>query len=577
MGVLKLSAMDIFLVLMSLVLACPLTRSARVVPGQLSPEVLREQELDHVVELPGQPAVSFRQYSGYVTVNESHGRALFYWFFEATENPESKPVLLWLNGGGWRWWVVEVMVGGAWWRGGGWRRWWWWVVAVMVGGGWRWWWGGGRWCWGGGRWWLGWWAVVVGGGGDGGCVVTGGGGWGGGRWRCVVGGGGPGCSSIGYGALEELGPFLSQKGKPPLQFNNHTWNKAANLLFLESPVGVGFSYTNTSSDIQQLGDTVTAKDSYAFLVNWFRRFPQFKSHEFYIAGESYAGHYVPQLAELIFDNNKNVSKDDFINFKGFMIGNALLDDETDQTGMVDYAWDHAVISDRVYKDLKSNCNFSLPNPSDDCNRALNEYFDVYKIIDMYSLYSPTCVDSNSSNTRQQPVTHGIAPHLFSKINGWHKMPTGYDPCASDYTEVYLNRPDVQEALHANVTKISYPWTHCSDNITFWNDAPASILPVVKKLASGGLRIWVFSGDTDGRIPVTATRYTLKKLGLKITEDWSPWYTRHHQVGGWTVKYDGLTFVTIRGAGHQVPTFKPRQALQLISHFLTNEKLPSVPY
>lgn len=37
-----------------------------------------------------------------------------------------------------------------------------------------------------------------------------------------------------------------------------------------------------------------AKDSFIFLVNWFRRFPQYKSHEFYIAGESYAGTYIEE-------------------------------------------------------------------------------------------------------------------------------------------------------------------------------------------------------------------------------------------------------------------------------------------
>lgn len=61
--------------------------------------VLTQQEADRVVRLPGQPPVSFEQYAGYVTVNESHGRALFYWFFEATQKPEKKPLLLWLNGG----------------------------------------------------------------------------------------------------------------------------------------------------------------------------------------------------------------------------------------------------------------------------------------------------------------------------------------------------------------------------------------------------------------------------------------------------------------------------------------------
>ncbi|XP_016443124.1 serine carboxypeptidase-like 34 [Nicotiana tabacum] len=451
----------------------------------ISEKALGEQEADRVNRLPGQPPVSFKQYAGYVTVNETHGRALFYWFFEATTNPHNKPLLLWLNGG-------------------------------------------------------------------------------------------PGCSSIGYGEAEELGPFFTQKNKPELKFNNFSWNKAANLLFLESPVGVGFSYTNTSSDITELGDTVTAQDSYKFLVNWFRRFPQFKSHEFYIAGESYAGHYVPQLAEQIFDNNKKVIKEDYINFKGFMVGNALMDDETDQKGMIEYAWDHAVISDHLYHSIKRVCNFSLEHPGDDCDDLLNQYFDVYKIVDMYSLYAPKCVNSNFSTT-PLPTIPGVAPKSFSRIEGWHKRPTGYDPCLSDYTEMYMNRPDVQAALHANVTKIPYRWTHCSDNITFWSDAPSSMLPIIKKLIDGGLRVWVYSGDTDGRIPVTATRLTLRKLGLKINEDWTPWYTNNKQVGGWTVGYDGLSFVTVRGAGHQVPTFKPKQALQLVRHFLANKKLPSAPF
>ncbi|KAK1390249.1 Carboxypeptidase [Heracleum sosnowskyi] len=459
---------------------------ARHQPGEISHEAKAQQAADRIGRLPGQPAVSFKQYSGYVTVNESHGRALFYWFFEATESPEKKPLLLWLNGG-------------------------------------------------------------------------------------------PGCSSIGYGEAEELGPFLTQKGQPELRFNKHSWNKAANLLFLESPVGVGFSYTNTSSDINELGDTITAADSYIFLLNWFKRFPQFKSHEFYIAGESYAGHYVPQLSEVIFDKNKHVSKEEYINFKGFMIGNALMDDETDQKGMIDYAWDHAVISDHLYDELQLECNFSESNLTDACNAALQKYYDVYKIIDMYSLYTPSCFDKNAtSTTKEFRMIHGIAPHLFSQHEGWHKKPAGYDPCLSEYTEVYLNRADVQKSLHANVTKISYPWTHCSDTISFWRDAPASVLPVIRKLVNGGLRVWVFSGDTDGRIPVTATRLTLKKLGLETVKDWTPWYS-NQQVGGWTIEYEGLMFVTVRGAGHQVPTFKPKEGLELVRHFLANKKLPVTPF
>jgi hypothetical protein len=67
------------------------------------------------------------------------------------------------------------------------------------------------------------------------------------------------------------------------------WFSAVNLLFLEAPVGVGFSYTNRTADLRRLGDRVTAQDSYSFLLNWLDRFPEFKSRDFYIAGESYAG------------------------------------------------------------------------------------------------------------------------------------------------------------------------------------------------------------------------------------------------------------------------------------------------
>ena len=90
-----------------------------------------------------------------------------------------------------------------------------------------------------------------------------------------------------------------------------------------------------------------------------------------------------------------------------------MDDETDQRGMIDYAWDHAVISDKVYFGVKKSCNFSLPD-SKLCNAALGKYFDVYNLIDMYSLYAPTCVNSSFSYSRQMNTIEGVAPKLFSK-------------------------------------------------------------------------------------------------------------------------------------------------------------------
>ena len=97
---------------------------------------------------------------------------------------------------------------------------------------------------------------------------------------------------------------------------------AANVLFLESPAGVGFSYSNTTSDFEKGGDKKTASDSYVFLLNWLERFPEYKSRDFYISGESYAGHYVPQLARTILHHNKKANKT-LVNLKGIIVSLSL--------------------------------------------------------------------------------------------------------------------------------------------------------------------------------------------------------------------------------------------------------------
>ncbi|XP_022153098.1 serine carboxypeptidase-like 35 [Momordica charantia] len=388
--------------------------------------------------------------------------------------------------------------------------------------------------------------------------------------------GGPGCSSIAYGAAQELGPFLVQSNGQ-LKLNKFSWNKAANMLFLESPVGVGFSYTNKSSDLHKLGDRITAQDSYNFLLGWFKRFPSFKLHDFYLAGESYAGHYVPQLADLIYERNKHSSKDSLINLKGFMIGNAVINDETDSKGMIDYAWSHAIISDQLYHNIVKGCGFALDSSSNNqsetanCDNHIRGFLLAYSDIDIYSIYAPLCLSPSSSPTTPRLI--GVSPRIFTKHDLWHKLPSGYDPCTEDYAEKFFNREDVQKALHANVTRLSYPYTPCSGVIGQWTDSSDSVLSIIRKLLNAGLRIWVYSGDTDGRVPITSTRYSINKMGLEVEEEWRTWYHKH-QVAGWVETYKGgFTLASVRGAGHQVPVFAPHQSLSLFSHFLSTKPLP----
>ncbi|XP_042517447.1 serine carboxypeptidase-like 26 isoform X1 [Macadamia integrifolia] len=384
--------------------------------------------------------------------------------------------------------------------------------------------------------------------------------------------GGPGCSSIGYGAAVELGPFRVKRNGVGLEFNKYAWNKEANLLFVESPVGVGFSYTNTSSDLTRLDDSFVAEDAYHFIVNWLDRFPQFKAHDLYISGESYGGHYVPQLAELVYDRNKDQKNYPFIHLKGFIVGNPETDDFYDSKGLLEYAWSHAVISDQVYEKAKQVCDFELINWTDQCNAAMNIVFQPYTEIDIYNIYAPICL-LNKTSSSSSASDHVLTSHF--KVKKGKRILGGYDPCYSPYAEEYFNRMDVRLSIHANMEgNTSKKWRVCSDSIlNSYNFTVFSILPIYRKLIKAGLKIWVYSGDMDGRIPFSGTQYCMEALDLPINASWHSWF-HHNQVGGRVVEYEGLTFVTVRGAGHLVPLNKPSEALKLINSFLSGRNLPT---
>ncbi|CAI9106573.1 OLC1v1005761C1 [Oldenlandia corymbosa var. corymbosa] len=366
--------------------------------------------------------------------------------------------------------------------------------------------------------------------------------------------GGPGCSSVGNGAFTELGPFRVNSDRKTLWRNPYAWNNAANMLFLESPAGVGFSYSNTSSDYHT-GDKKTAKDSYTFLVNWLERFPEYKTRDFFITGESYAGHYVPQLAQLILKNNK-ITNQTVINLKGISIGNAYVDIETQNRGTNDFIWSHALISDEIYHGVISNCNFSSRYYSSDaCAKFQNQADAVQGKIDPYNIYAPVCLSSS-----QPPPSR----------------PDQFDPCINYYISDYLNTPAVQHAFHVNITgSLPGPWASCSDPIfENWQDEPDSVLEVIKKLTTSGIRVWLYSGDADAVVAVTTTKYAIQKMKFSVKTPWYPWYD-HGEVGGYVVGYEkNFTFVTIRGTGHFVPSYQPVRALTMFTSFLEGKLPPS---
>ena len=136
--------------------------------------------------------------------------------------------------------------------------------------------------------------------------------------------GGPGCSSL-IGFLSELGPHLVKAGNPDeLSYakNPYSWNNKANMLFLESPPGVGFSINEDPK--YQANDSRSAQDNLHAIKEWFKLFPEYAKHKFFISGESYCGMYLPQLATQLFKHIEDIVPDGRLDFQGMLIGNGVM-------------------------------------------------------------------------------------------------------------------------------------------------------------------------------------------------------------------------------------------------------------
>ncbi|KAL3513806.1 hypothetical protein ACH5RR_026523 [Cinchona calisaya] len=383
--------------------------------------------------------------------------------------------------------------------------------------------------------------------------------------------GGPGCSSIGGGAFTEFGPFFPRGDGRGLRRNKMTWNRASNLLFVESPAGVGWSYSNTSSDYNT-GDASTARDMHTFMVEWFKKFPSFRSRDLFLTGESYAGHYIPQLAIALLDHNA-YSKDFKFNIKGVAIGNPLLKLDHDVPAIYEFFWSHGMISDEVGRTIMNNCNFedyTFPSPHNVSQACISAMSEAYRIVGDYINSYDVILDVCYPSIVEQELR---LKKMATKIS------LGLDVCMTYERRFYFNLPEVQMALHANRTNLPYSWSMCNDNLNYSEaDGNLDMLPSLKKIIQNGIPIWIFSGDQDSVVPLLGSRTLVRELAYDLhfqtTVPYGAWFHKR-QVGGWVTEYGNLlTFATVRGAAHMVPYAQPSRALHLFSSFVRGRRLPN---
>ncbi|KAM4587749.1 lysosomal protective protein [Odontesthes bonariensis] len=397
--------------------------------------------------------------------------------------------------------------------------------------------------------------------------------------------GGPGCSSL-DGLLTEHGPFLIQDDGVTVQYNPYSWNKIANMLYLESPVGVGFSYSDDQK--YATNDTEVSMNNYLALKEFFRLFPEFSSNELFLTGESYGGIYIPTLAE-------RVMEDASLNLQGVAVGNGMSSYELNDNSLVYFAYYHGLLGTRLWTQLQTfccsegKCNF-YDNLNQNCSDGLAEVQAiVYSSgLNMYNLYAscPGGVRQSVSVEHGQLVIRDLGNtfinHLWTQLRNQKlqavaalSTPVRLDPPCTNSTpsSLYLNNPYVKKALH--ISPKALDWAICSAEVNLnygrlYMDVRKQYLKLLSALK---YRILVYNGDVDMACNFLGDEWFVESLQQQAEVQRRTWLYEDvdgHQVGGFVKEFNNIAFLTVKGSGHMVPSDKPIAAFAMFTRFIKRQ-------
>lgn len=407
--------------------------------------------------------------------------------------------------------------------------------------------------------------------------------------------GGPGCSSL-DGFFYEHGPFEIASDYKTLVEREYRWNSIANMLYIEAPVGVGFSYSDTNS--YHLNDDRTAADNLEAVEVFYSLFPEYKNNKFFITGESYAGVYVPTLAEAIV-NAEKAGTYTGAKLTGLAAGNGCTGTEIGICGSgpqgTFYEWEYLLQTGFIDTDLKNAinaaCDWEAAEANEPgaitapCAKLLASASEEISNVNMYNIYGD-CVTNMCSSSHAPRGKVPIRERYVSSDDGHRSLqriiPYGPEACIdSAAASGYLNQPEVMEAIH--VRDPGFCWAVCNTAPGWTYQSTRTNLPAnTYPLLVANIDVLIYNGDWDACVPYTDNEAWTENMGFPVKTSWHHWaYTstegNTNQVGGYAVDYDvsalgsgSFQFITIRGGRHEVPETAPAQAMEMLTRLLNGQ-------
>nr|XP_018901500.1 PREDICTED: venom serine carboxypeptidase-like [Bemisia tabaci] len=350
--------------------------------------------------------------------------------------------------------------------------------------------------------------------------------------------GGPGVSSL-FGLFSEIGPF-SVTDYLRLKRREYSWNRRCNLLFFDQPVGTGYSFTKTYYGFAK-NETDVARDLYTALVQLFTLFPSLQRNKFFIAGESYAGKYIPAIGHKIYHENKVPGAALKINLGGLMIGNGLTDPEN-MLYYSDFLYKIGLVDDKTRAKLKQYEDYARKDIKDE------EYRDALDWLNF-------------------EFNHILGTTGFQYPYDFTNDKIGID----DRVIKFVQKEKVRKAIHVGSYEFNdfyMPYNY------LMNDMMQSVRPWVEELLTAEeFPIMFYSGQLDIIVAYPLSVAFYDKLQWPRTSEYREAKRCQFRVGvdvaGYFKTAGTFTEVMVRNTGHMVPLTQPRWAFELMDRFITN--------
>ncbi|KAG7597087.1 Peptidase S10 serine carboxypeptidase [Arabidopsis suecica] len=352
--------------------------------------------------------------------------------------------------------------------------------------------------------------------------------------------GGPGCSSM-IGNFYELGPWRVMSSATELDHNPGAWNRLFGLLFVDNPIGVGFSIAASKQDIPT-NQRQVAEHLYAALVGFLEQNPGFENRPVYFTGESYAGKYVPAIGYYILKEKPNGK----VNLKGLAIGNGLTDPVTQvQTHGVNVYYSGLVnAKQRVEVEKAQEISVALLK-SQKWREAADARTDLLTLL---------------SNMTGLATLYNTARSI---------------PYRTDLVVDLLNKREAKRVLGVSETM---RFEECSDEVedVLREDVMKSVKFMVE-YALEKTQVLLYQGMLDLRDGVVSTEEWMKTmnwsgLGMFSTAERRVWKDEDGAVAGYVQRWGNLCHVAVSGAGHFVPTDKAVNSRDMIEGWVLGKGL-----